>query len=105
MAFREKIIIQQTTESRGDAGGVEDSWATYKTVWAEIDDEAGNKDHAADMPVYGNSINCKIYKLDAPAVTTKMRISYGGEYWYIHTMRKEVRRGVIELVAEAYDDE
>ena len=105
MAFREKIIIQQPTEARGDAGGVEETWTTYKTVYAEIDDDGGNKDNAAEMPVFGNQMTFKIHKQDAPGVTTKMRISYSSEYWYISTRRVDRRRGFIELTGEAYDDE
>lgn len=104
MAYNDKIIIQQTTESRGDAGGVEDTWSTYKTVWAEIDDLAGNKDNSADMPVYEDSFSFKIHKADAPDVTTKMRISWESQYWYIRSKQREGRLRWV-LIAEAYDDE
>ena len=105
MAFREKIIIQQPTEARGDAGGVEETWTTYKTVYAEIDDLSGGEDNTSDMVVYVNGLSFKIHKKDAPDVTTKMRISYDSEYWYIRTRRVDRRRGFIELTGEAYDDE
>ncbi|KKM27306.1 hypothetical protein LCGC14_1576050 [marine sediment metagenome] len=105
MAYREKIIIQQTTESRGDAGGTKDAWATYKTVYAEIDDLSGSKDNTADMPVYEDGMSFKIHKDDAPDVTTKMRISYEGDIWCIRSRQKDVRRGYITLIADSYDDE
>ena len=57
------------------------------------------------MPVYEGVMTFRIHKFDAPDVTTKMRISYDSDYWYIRSKQKDPRRGVIELIAEAYDDE
>ena len=104
MAYNDKIIIQQPTETRGDAGGVEESWATYKTVWAEIDDQGGNTDSSSEMPVYEDSMSFRIHQADAPDVTTKMRISWGSEYWYIRSKQRDGRLRFV-LYADAYDDE
>jgi SPP1 family predicted phage head-tail adaptor len=104
MAYNDKIIIQQRTDGRGDAGGVEETWSTYKTVWAEIDDLSGNKDNAADMPVYEDSMSFKIHTHDAPDVTTKMRISWESQYFYIRSKQRDGRLRTT-LIADAYDDE
>ena len=104
MAYNDKIIIQQTTESRGDAGGVEDTWTTYKTVWAEIDDLSGGKDETSDMTVYSDGMSFKIHKADAPDVTTKMRISWDSLTWYIRSRQREGRLRWI-LTADNFDDE
>jgi len=105
MAFREKIIIQYPVETRGDAGSLETTWATHKTVYAEIDDLSGGEDNTSDMTVYVNGLSFKIHKKDAPDVTTKMRISYDSDYWYIKSKQKDIRRGFITLIADTYDDE
>jgi len=104
MAYNDKIIIQQGTESRGSAGGVETVWTTYKTVWAEIDDTSGNESEQADMPVFTNSVAFKIRTIDAPAVTSKMRVSWISEYFYIRSIHKEGRLRTV-IMADAYDDE
>ena len=112
MAYNDSIVIQQATESRGDAGGVEDSWATYKTVWAEIEDSGSAVSGESDMPVFGDTKSFKIRTADAPSVTSKMRIAYDPdrssngttEYFYIRSIQKEGRLRTI-LLAEAFDDE
>ena len=104
MTYNDSIVIQQTTESRGDAGGVEDTWSTYKTIWAEIDNISGNVQNESDMPVFSESMQFKIHTHDAPAVTSKMRISYDSRFFYIQSISKEGRLRTV-LVAEAYDDE
>lgn len=104
MAYNDKIVIQQTTESRGDAGGVEDTWTTYKTVWADIDDLGGGKGESSDMTVYTDVISFKIHQKDAPDVTTKMRISWNSEYYYIRSKQREGRLRWV-LMGDANDDE
>jgi len=104
MAYNDKIIIQQTTEGRGTAGGIEDTWTTYKSVWADIEDVSSYVSHESEMPVHEDSKSFKIHKHDAPSVTTKMRISYDSQYFFIRSIQKEGRLRTV-LVAEAYDDE
>jgi SPP1 family predicted phage head-tail adaptor len=104
MAYNDKIVIQQSTDTRGDAGGVEETWVTYKTVWADIDDLSGSKENTSDMPVYEDSMSFKIHAHDAPAVTTKMRISWNSQYWYIRSKQRDGRLRFM-LIADAYDDE
>lgn len=104
MTYNDKIVIQQATESRDSIGEVDRSWATYKTVWAEITDSSSYVGHESDMPVHEYGKSFKFHTHDAPAVTTKMRISYDSQVWYIKSINKEGRLRT-ELIAEAYDDE
>ena len=104
MAYNDKIIIQQSTETRGAAGGVETSWATYKTVWAEIDDSGGSVTSESEMPVFDNSTVFRVRTIDAPAVTSKMRVSWSSQYFYIRAIHREGRLRTV-LTADAYDDE
>jgi SPP1 family predicted phage head-tail adaptor len=104
MAYNDFIVIQQTTQTRDANGGITDTWATYKTVWAEIEDTASNVSHESEMNVFEDGKSFKIHTHDAPSVTSKMRISYDSQYFFIRSIRKEGRLRTI-LVAEAYDDE
>jgi len=105
MAYNDTIVIEQYTQGRDTYGAIDQgTWATYKTVWAEWDDRAGSLDGASEMPVYEDSKSFKFRTFDAPAVTTKMRVSYDSQYFLIRSIQKEGRLITI-LIAEAYDDE
>ena len=105
MAYNDSIIIQQYTQARDTLGAIDaGTWGTYKTVWADISDPYGSVSNESDMPVYSESINFKIHTHDAPAVTTKMRISYNSQYYLIASIQKEGRLRTV-LTATAYDDE
>jgi SPP1 family predicted phage head-tail adaptor len=80
------------------------SWATYKTVWAEIVDVSGDESFTSDMRVYEDAKIFKIHTHDAPAVTTKMRISYDSKFFLITSINKEGRLRTT-LTATAFDDE
>lgn len=105
MTYNDSIVIQQYTQARDDLGAIDQGlWATYKTVWAEVEDVSGSTDDASEMPVYEDSKSFKFRTFDAPAVTTKMRISYDSRFFVIRSINKEGRL-TTTLIAEAYDDE
>lgn len=105
MAYNDSIVIQQYTQARDTYGAIDaGTWATYKTVWAEIEDVSSVVSNESEMPVHQDGKSFKIRTHDAPAVTTKMRISYNSEFYYIGSIQKEGRLRTI-LIGEAYDDE
>ena len=104
MAYNDKIVIQQSTETRDDYGEVDVTWSTYKTVWAEMDVPGGGKTHETDMPIYYDNRLFTIRSYDAPDVTTKMRISYDSDIYLILSIQKRGRMFTV-LITEAFDDE
>lgn len=105
MAYNDSIVIEQQASARGEFGEADTgAWSTYKTVWAEIDDSSSSVSHESEMPVFEDSKSFKIHCADAPDVTTKMRISYDSQVFFIRSIRKEKRLRTI-LIASAYDDE
>ncbi len=104
MGYNYQIVIQESTETRSSAGAVDTTWATYKTVWAERDDPGGGVSYEAEEPVYSDALAFKIHSHDAPDVTTKMRISYESDLYWIRSIRREGRFH-FHLVTEAFDDE
>ena len=104
MAYNDKIVIQQRTGARDSYGEMDPTWATYKTVWSEMDDTGGIIDYSSEQPVYSDTRSFKIHTHDAPSVTTKMRVSYDSKYYMIRSIRKEGRLWT-NLTTEAYDDE
>ena len=104
MAYNDYIVIQQSTVSADRYGERDKTWTTYKSVWAERDDEGGYLGYTADMPVYSDSLSFRIHTHDAPDVTTKMRISYNSKYYLIRSIQTEGRLHT-NLRVEAFDDE
>ena len=105
MTYNDLIVIESYTESRDTYGAIDaGTWATYKTVWADIEDVQSNVSYDADQPVFEDGKSFKIHTHDADAVTSKMRISYDSQYFFIRSIRKEGRLRTI-LIGEAYNDE
>ena len=104
MAYNDKIVIQQSTVTADDYGERDETWTTYKTVWAEMDVPGGSIGYESDMPVYADSRLFKIRTYDAPSVTTKMRISYDSEIYFIRSIQK-IGRLFLVLITSSYDDE
>lgn len=104
MTYNDQILIEEYTQARGIYGGVDQgSWATYRTVWAEIDDVSGTDNDASEMRVYQDAKTFKIHLQDAPAVTTKMRINYDSRFFEITRLTKQSRLRWL-LMGVAYDD-
>ena len=106
MAYNDKIIIQSSTNTRDAYGVMVRTWATYKTVWAEVIDAGGSITYESEQPVYRDNKTFKFHTPDAPAVKTfpAQRISYDSDFYMISGIEKEGRL-FTTLTAEAYDDE
>jgi len=105
MTYNDQIVIQQTDSARGEYGEAgPGDWTTYKTVWAEIEDISGNENFASDMRVYEDAKSFKIHLQDAPAVTSKMRVSYDSRFFSINSINKQSRLRWL-LIGVAFDDE
>ena len=104
MGYNYQIVIQESTVSADDYGERDETWTTYKTVWAEMDIPGGGLSYESDMPVYSDSRVFRIHTPDASGVTTKMRISYDSDIYEIRSIQKDQRLHKV-LIAEAMDDE
>ena len=104
MTFNDKIVIQQYTQARDTYGAIDaGTWATYKAVWAEVEDVQSNVTYDSEIPVFEDGKSFKIHTHDAPSVTSKMRIIHDSQYYAIRSIRKEGRLRTV-LIAESYDD-
>jgi len=104
MGYNYQIVIQRRTDSQDDYGEMDATWNTLYTVWAERDDTGGVVSYESEQPVYSDTMIFKIHSYDAPAVTTKDRISYNSQTFGIRSVRKDGRFH-LHLVTEAFDDE
>jgi len=76
-----RIEIEHKTESRDSYGGVVNTWATYKTVWAEILTNSGKEFINAKQQ--HSSLTAVMTIRFTEGVTTKMRVNRKGQYYNI----------------------
>lgn len=96
--MNKKITIQEFEEDSppyDSHGAPSGSWSTFATVWAEKVDQRGREFFTGGILSEITSL-FRIRYLDN--LTTKMRISYGGEYYDIKSMIEIGRREGYELV-------
>lgn len=79
-----RIIIQEPTETQDDFGEAIQSWATYRTIWAEVRQKPGRESFDADQIVAETDTVFKIRYLTG--LTRKMRISYNSDIYDIHSI-------------------
>lgn len=79
-----RITIQEPTETQDDYGEAIQSWATFRTVWAEVRQKPGQESFDADQIVAETNTVFKIRYLTG--LTRKMRISYISDIYDIHSI-------------------
>jgi len=82
--LKRRIIIQEPTETQGATGQAVPSWATYRTVWADVRQRPGRETFDADQILAETNTVFRIRYLEG--LTRKMRISYGGDIYDIHSI-------------------
>lgn len=100
----DKIVIQQVVETRSDEGGVVETWETFATAWADVEQVSGSEGYTADMIVYNDVKSFKIYYNHGQNVTAKMRIQYRNETYKITSIDDKNRLQTI-IIAVRHDDE
>lgn len=92
-----RIIIQEVTETQNSYGAASESWSTFKTVWAEVKPVKG-KEFFLDEQV--NARIDSIFRIRwIEGLTTKMRISYNGQYYNIYSIIELGRQDGLQINA------
>lgn len=98
--LRQRITIEQATETRDAFGATLQSWGTLATVWAEVLPKVGGTgeefvtDAASERTSQGYTINLR-YRSD---VTTKMRVNWQGKLLDIESVADpDGRRRALKL--------
>ena len=97
-----RIIIQQVTETQDGYGDPADSWAAFKTVWAEVIFKPGREYFNGATDIATAPAIFRIRYLSG--VTRKMRISYDSETYDILSITEIGRKEGLEIVASALVD-
>jgi SPP1 family predicted phage head-tail adaptor len=103
MAYNDLIVIQNVTETRDTYGEVVEAWPTYQSSWADIETISGSEGYPADITIYVDVKKFIIRYEEGKNVTSKMRIYYGSEYYYISSVAHRDRLRT-ELIASRRDN-
>ena len=82
--LRNRIVIQQVTESNSDSGAVQESWATFATVWADIEPTKGREYFQSAQ--YVEELTLVIGIRYYPNIVPKMRVQWQGRTFDIKSV-------------------
>lgn len=88
--LKDRIIIQQPTDSLDDNNATETTWPTFATVWAEVAPAMGKEKLVAAQVRNVQTFIITIRYL--AGVTTLMRISFDNEIYEIENKEHSVKR-------------
>jgi SPP1 family predicted phage head-tail adaptor len=92
-----RITIQQNTPSVDSYGDEVESWADFKTVWANVKRKSGKETVRSDQTVADASTMFKIRYLSG--LHERMRISYNSAIYYIDSIVEFGRQDSMEITA------
>jgi len=103
-SLRNIITIQQTTQTRNDAGEIVNTWATYISPWANISPLQGREFWAAQQVQNEQAIRIRIRY--ASGVNVRMRVLYNQRAWDIKSVSNVATRNrETEIIAVLQPDE
>lgn len=94
-----RVIIQAKTETQNSFGETIETWATFKTIWAEKKTATGREAFQSGREVTGSLAVFTGHYL--AGVTTEHRILEGSTVWDILSVNEIGRKEGLELVAES----
>lgn len=96
--LRQRLVIQQATETTDSAGGHTPAWATLATVWATIAPLRGQEYLEAQAVESAVSVRITIrYRVD---VTPRMRATWSGHIYEILDVVHDERRTMTEMMCK-----
>ena len=99
--MRQRVTIQQATETADTAGGTTRSWSDVATVWAEVLPLGGGRIERLFANQLQAEASHRITIRYRSGVTTAMRISYAGRVFNIRSVTNVNEAGVLlELLVE-----
>jgi len=98
--LRNRIYIKRVTETQSASGALQESWSTFKALWAEINPKFGREYFSSQQIVEELSLVIAIRYY--PDIVSKMRIEYGSRVFDIRyvlnvdEMDKQMLLGCVE---------
>lgn len=83
-SFKQRITIQEQTETFNDTGGATATWTSFATVWAKIESKHGSEQLLSQRIDAVDIYQITIRHL--PGVLERMRVSYGSRFLQIKSV-------------------
>ena len=101
--MRNKVVIQSLTTSQDAYGGVTESWATFDTVWADIQYLTGNELWRAQQA--NSQAQGKVKIRYRTGILPTMRVKHGDDYLEIISVLPADNKGKeLELLFKRWLD-
>ena len=100
--LRERVTVQQATQTRNSLGEAVLSWADWQTVWASVDGVSAREALAAGQQDVTITHRVRMRYLNG--LTQNMRISWGGRTLDIVSILEHNNRSEHELICQETRD-
>lgn len=96
--LRQRITLQEVTETRDAVGGIIQTWADVRKVWAQVEPLSGQERFAVDHAKADIDTRITVRGPSASDVTPKMRILFGAKIFDIESIldieSRDIRREI-----------
>ncbi|TAU48174.1 head-tail adaptor protein [Rhizobium ruizarguesonis] len=94
-----RITIERLTKTRKPSGDTFETWAPLATVWGEVLQQTASEFFTGYGEAETGSVIFRVrYR---PGITTKDRVTYGGQPYGLKEIKELGRRDALELRGEA----
>lgn len=87
--LNKRIVIESLTQTKDVYGGMVDSWATFATVWARVNNLSGNEKRATLLGGQVAEARTEFTIRYRAGILPTMRISYDGKKYNIRHVNNE----------------
>lgn len=94
----EQIVIETYTVTKQDSGERTRSWTAFASVWAKVEEKAGNKSEEDEKLTAIEAIAFTIRYV--ANVSNKMRVKWNDEYYTIREVNEIVPNTFIEIITD-----
>ncbi len=94
-----RVVIESVATVPSSSGAPVETWSTLATIWAHKMQRSGREFFADDQPLSEEKVVWRIrWRTD---VTTKMRLTYGGDIFKINEVKEVGRQAGLDLLTTA----
>lgn len=96
-SLRHSVVIQERTLTADAYGGRTEAWATFATVWANVEPLSSSEQWRAQQ--VQSSVSHKVTIRYLAGIDSKMRVKHGTRYLHIGSIRNVDERNIeLELL-------
>ena len=103
-ALNDQVTIEQFTYVSSSQGSDVRTWTTFVTVWVDAEQVTGSENFTSEMDVYSDVKSFQGEWIELNAVTPRMRVKFGSDYYYITSIKNKDNL-TTTIIAVRNDDE